>query len=135
MKAFMREFKEFITKGDVMSMAIGIIIGGAFTAIVNSLVGDVLSPIIGLIIGGLDFSGLSFGIDGAQIMYGNFIQAVITFLITAWVLFVIMKAFNRMMNLGKHEEEKAEEPAPAPEPEPSNEEKLLMEIRDLLKEK
>lgn len=132
MKSLIKEFKEFIAKGDVMSMAVGIIIGGAFTAIVNSLVGDIITPILGLIIGGLDFTGLSFGIEGAQIMYGNFIQAVIVFLLTAWVLFMVMKAFNKMMSLGKKKEEEApaeEEPAPVPE-----DIQLLTEIRDLLKE-
>ena len=133
MKSLLKEFKAFIAKGDVMSMAVGIIIGGAFTAIVNSLVGDIITPIIGLIVGGLDFTGLSFGLDGAQIMYGNFIQAVIVFLLTAWVLFMVMKAFNKMMDLGKKKEEEAEpapeEPAPVPE-----DIQLLTEIRDLLKE-
>jgi len=131
MKNFLKEFKEFIAKGDVLSMAVGIIIGGAFTAIVNSLVGDVITPILGLIIGGLDFTGLSFGIGGAQIMYGNFIQAIIVFLLTAWVLFLILKAINKMLTIGKKEEEApAEEPAPAPVPEDIQ---LLTEIRDLLK--
>lgn len=118
---FFKEFKEFITKGDMMSMAVGIIIGGAFTAIINSLVGDVLGPIIGLFLGGKDFSNMSVGIGDAQIMIGNFIQAIITFLITALVVFIMMKQFNRM----KKEE-------PAPDPEPSDEVKLLTEIRDAL---
>ena len=126
MKNFVKEFKEFIAKGNVMTMAVGIIIGGAFTAIINSLVADV----IGLIIGGKDFSAMSFGIGDAQIMYGNFINAIITFLLTAIVLFFIVKAFNKFDELKKKEE--AEEEAPA-EPEPSDEAKLLIEIRDLLK--
>ncbi|MCR5181645.1 MAG: large conductance mechanosensitive channel protein MscL [Clostridia bacterium] len=130
MKNFVKEFKEFITKGNVMTMAVGIIIGGAFTAIINSLVADVIGPIIGLILGGKDFSALSFGIGDAQIMYGNFINAIITFILTAIVLFFIVKAFNKFENLKKKEE--AEEEAPA-EPEPSDEAKLLTEIRDLLK--
>ena len=129
MKKFMTEFKEFISKGNVMTMAVGIIIGGAFTAIINSLVADVIGPIIGLILGGKDFSTMSFGIGDAQIMYGNFINAVISFLLTAVVLFFIIKAFNTFDNLKKKEEE---EEAPA-EPEPSDEAKLLVEIRDLLK--
>ena len=129
MKKFMTEFKEFIAKGNVMTMAVGIIIGGAFTAIINSLVADVIGPIIGLILGGKDFSTMSFGIGDAQIMYGNFINAVISFLLTAVVLFFIIKAFNTFDNLKKKEEE---EEAPA-EPEPSDEAKLLVEIRDLLK--
>ncbi|MBR5740282.1 MAG: large conductance mechanosensitive channel protein MscL [Firmicutes bacterium] len=130
MKKFAKEFKEFITKGNVMTMAVGIIIGGAFTAIINSLVADVIGPIIGLILGGKDFSTMSFGIGDAQIMYGNFINAIITFFLTAIVLFFIIKSFNNFDRLKKKEE--AEEEAPA-EPEPSDEAKLLTEIRDLLK--
>ncbi len=132
MKGFMKEFKEFITKGDVMSMAVGIIIGGAFTAIVSSLTDDVIGPLIGLIVGGIDFSTLSFGIADAQIMIGNFIQAVINFLITALVLFFIMKGFNTFKDKAEKlagkakEEEKAEEEPPA-------DIALLTEIRDLLK--
>lgn len=129
MKKFFAEFKEFISKGDVMSMAVGIIIGGAFTAIVSSLVDDVISPILGLILGGINFSSLSFGILDAQIMYGNFIQAIISFLLTALVLFSVIKAINKMMSLKKKEEEAAE---PAPEETPADI-ALLTEIRDLLK--
>ena len=116
---FFKEFKEFITKGDMMSMAVGIIIGGAFSAIIGSLVEDVLGPIIGLFLGGSDFSSLSFGIGDAQIMIGKFIQAIITFLITALVIFIMIRQFNKM----KKEE---------PDPEPSDEIKLLTEIRDSL---
>lgn len=130
MKAFFREFKEFIAKGDVMSMAVGIIIGGAFTAIVTSVVDDIIGPVIGLICGGLDFSSLSVGIGDAQLMFGNFIQAVINFLITAIVLFLIIKSFNKMKDkadaLRKKEEEEAKE-------EPAEEILLLREIRDSLK--
>ena len=129
MKKFMTEFKEFIAKGNVMTMAVGIIIGGAFTAIINSLVADVISPIIGLILGGTDFSEVSFGIGGAQIMLGNFINAIITFLITAVVLFFIIKAFNKFDELKKKEEE----PAPEEEPAVPEDIQLLSEIRDLLK--
>ena len=129
MKKFFTEFKEFISKGDVMSMAVGIIIGGAFTAIVSSLVDDVISPILGLILGGINFTSLSFGILDAQIMYGNFIQAIISFLLTAFVLFLVIKAINKMMNLKKKEEEVAEEA----EPEIPADIALLTEIRDLLK--
>ena len=78
MKKFMAEFKEFIAKGDAMSMAVGIIIGSAFTAIVNSLVNDVITPILGIILGGINFTGVAFTVGGAHIMIGNFIQAVIT---------------------------------------------------------
>lgn len=133
MKKFINEFKAFISKGDVMSMAVGIIIGGAFTAIVNSLVTDIITPLLGLILGGLNFSELSVGIGDAQVMYGNFIQAIITFLLTALVIFWIMKGFNKMASLSKkpvEEDETSED-----EPEPTKEELLLQEIRDILKEK
>lgn len=131
MKQFMTEFKEFIAKGDVMSMAVGIIIGGAFTAIVNSLVGDVITPFLGIITGGIDFTGISITVGDANIMIGNFIQAIITFLLTAFVIFSIMKAINSLARKQEPEEAPVEEPAPA---EPSEDIKLLMEIRDLLKE-
>ena len=130
MKKFMSEFKEFISKGDVMSMAVVIIIGGAFTAIVSSLVGDVITPLLGIIIGGIDFSGIIISVGSAQILIGNFIQAVITFLLTALVIFSIMKGFNSFLR----KKEKKPQPEPAP-PEPSEEVKLLSEIRDLLKDK
>ena len=129
MKKFMSEFKEFISKGDVMSMAVGIIRGGAFTAIVSSLVGDVITPLLGIIIGGIDFSGIVISVGSAQILIGNFIQAVITFLLTALVIFSIMKGFNSFLR--KKEKKPQAEPAP---PEPSEEVKLLSEIRDLLKD-
>ena len=129
MKKFMTEFKEFIAKGNVMTMAVGIIIGGAFTAIINSVVADVISPIIGLILGGTDFSALSFGVGDAQIMIGNLINAIITFLITAVVLFFIIKAFNKFDEMKKKEEE----PDPEEEPAVPEDIQLLTEIRDLLK--
>lgn len=127
MKNFISEFKQFISKGDVMSMAVGIIIGSAFTAIVTSLVGDVITPLLGIIIGGIDFSGIVINVGSAQLLVGNFIQAVITFLLTALVIFSIMKAVNSFLR------KKESEPAPEP-PAPSEEVKLLSEIRDLLKE-
>ena len=112
MSKFVSEFKEFIMKGNVLDMAVGVIVGGAFGSIVSSLVDDVLGPIIGLIVGGLDFSALSFGIGDAQIMIGNFIQAIINFLIVALVIFAIVKAVNKARSLAaKKEEEKPEEPA------------------------
>ena len=124
---FVKEFKEFISKGNVMTMAVGIIIGGAFTSIVNSLVDDVIGPVIGMITGGIDFSKLAITIGDANLMIGNFIQAVISFLITAFVLFLMMKGFNKFQK--KKEEE------PAPEPEIPADVALLTEIRDLLKKK
>ncbi len=127
MKKFLSEFKEFIARGDVMSMAIGIIIGGAFTAIVNSLVADIISPLLGMILGGLNFTGIAITVGSAKIMVGNFIQAIITFLLTALVIFSIMKVFNTFMK------KKEAEPAPEPEPEIPADIALLTEIRDLLK--
>ena len=129
MKKFISEFKEFISKGDVMSMAVGIIIGGAFTAIVNSLVGDVITPLLGIIIGGIDFTGIKVTVGGAELMVGNFIQAVIVFLLTALVIFWMMKAFNRVFAKKEAEAEAPAEPEPAPIPEDIQ---LLREIRDLL---
>ena len=131
MKGFMKEFKEFISKGDVMSMAVGIIIGGAFMAIVTSVVEDIIGPLIGLVIGGLDFSTLSLGVGDAQIMFGNFIQAVINFLITALVLFLIIKSFNKMKEEADKLKKKEEEEAAAEDP--AEEILLLREIRDSLK--
>ena len=112
MSKFVKEFKEFIAKGNVMDMAVGVIIGGAFGAIVSSLVDNILGPIIGMICGGVDFSGLSVKLGEAQIMYGAFIQAIIDFLIVALVIFCIVKAVNKVKDAAaKKEEEKPEEPA------------------------
>jgi len=93
----LNEFKAFIAKGNVLDLAVGIIIGAAFTAIVTSLVDDLIQPLIGLIVGGVDFSGLSFGLGDAQFMYGKFITAIIKFLIIAWVVFLLVKAVTRLM--------------------------------------
>lgn len=124
----MKEFKEFISRGNVMDMAVGIIIGGAFTAIVSSLVADIITPIIGMLMGGIDFSSLAVTVGSANLTYGNFIQAIINFLLVAWVLFMIVKAMNKMK---RQEEEKPAEPeAPA---EPPEDIVLLREIRDSLK--
>ena len=124
-----KEFRDFIAKGNVMDLAVGIIIGAAFTAIVTSLVDDLIQPLIGLIVGGLDFSGLSFGLGEAQFMYGNFITAVINFLIIAWVVFLLVKMVNRMKEaaVGKEEEAAEEDPGPS-------EKDILIEIRDALKQ-
>ena len=108
MKAFMREFKEFINRGNVMDMAVGIIIGGAFTAIVNSLVDDIINPLIGSIFK-MDFTSLVANINGAEVRYGAFIMAIINFLILAVVLFIIIKSINKMSKLGKKEEPEEEE--------------------------
>ena len=95
-KGFIKEFREFISRGNVVDMAVGVIIGGAFTAIVNSLVNDIFNPLLGLITGGADFSTLSFGFMDAQFMYGSFITAVINFLLVALVLFLVIKAMNKL---------------------------------------
>ncbi len=123
-----REFREFIARGNVIDLAVGIIIGAAFTAIVTSIVEDLVNPLIGLLVGGIDFSAVSFGMGDARFMVGNFINAVIKFLIIAWVVFLIVKAVNKMSSLAaKKEEAKPEEPKG-----PTTEE-LLMQIRDELR--
>ena len=126
-----KEFKEFISKGNVMDMAVGIIIGGAFTKIVTALVEAILMPFIGVICGGKSVADMSVTVGNAAIGYGAFIQAIIDFLLVALVLFMILKAFNKAKSVVVKEEEEA--PA-EPEPVPADVE-LLTEIRDLLKEK
>ena len=139
---FLKEFKTFALKGNVMDMAVGVIIGGAFGKIVTSLVNDIIMPPIGLLVGGMDFTNLNLTIKQAEIIdgvekaaavtlnYGAFIQQVVDFTILAFCIFVMVKVMNR---LTKKEEAKPA-PAPAP-PAPSKEEVLLTEIRDLLKER
>ena len=123
----LKEFKAFISKGSVIDLAVGIIIGVAFKTIVSSLVGDVIMPLVGMAFGGISFADLSFTIGSASVNYGLFIQAIVDFLIIAFVIFLIIKGINRLR--------KKKEEAPAPPPEPSKEEALLTEIRNLLKEK
>lgn len=122
-----KEFKDFITRGNVLDLAVAVIIGGAFIAIVNSLVNDIIMPIIGAILGGIDFSSLAVSVGEATITYGNFIQAVINFLLIALILFLLIRAVNNVS--------RKKEAAPAAPPEPTNEERLLAEIRDLLRER
>ena len=152
--SLLKEFKEFALKGNVMDMAIGVIIGGAFGKIVTSLVNDILMPPIGWLLGGTDFTKLSLtfpqrkvvetvvGEDGLpqtveKLMdpvtwnYGNFLQVTIDFLIVSICIFLVVKGINKLSALRKKEQEEA----PAPAPEPTKEEVLLTEIRDLLKEK
>ena len=124
-----KEFKEFISKGNVLDLAVGVIVGGAFGKIVTSLVDDIIMPIIGLIIGGIDFSGLSLKIGEATVKYGMFIQNIVNFLIIAFSIFLVVKAVNKMRRIKLEKEE------PPVEPKKSNEEILLTEIRDLLKNK
>ncbi|MCE2615364.1 large-conductance mechanosensitive channel protein MscL [Phocaeicola oris] len=127
MGKFLSEFKNFAMRGNVMDMAVGVIIGGAFGKIVSSLVGDIIMPIIGVITGGVDFSNLSAKISDATVNYGMFIQNIIDFLIIAWCIFIMVKAVNKLSKKKKEE--------PAAPPAPTKEEILLTEIRDLLKNK
>ena len=125
MKKFFKEFKEFAIKGNMLDLAVGVMIGTAFNAIIKSLIENIFMPIIGIIIGGKDFSALSLTVGSASIQYGLLIQNVINFAVTAFVLFILVKTINNL----KKKEEVVEEK----EPEPSDEVKLLTEIRDLLK--
>lgn len=127
MAKMMDEFKTFISRGNVMDMAVGVIVGGAFTGIVNSLVGDILMPLIGGITGGIDLSNHVIMIGDSAVCWGNFLQSIINFLIVAWVIFMVVKGINKMK---KKEEKPAEPPKPA---EPSEDILLLREIRDSLK--
>jgi len=125
----LKEFKEFISKGNVMDMAVGIIIGGAFTAIVTALVDNIITPLLGMITGGVSFAERAVTVGTASLQYGLFIDAIIKFLLVAWVLFLIIKAMNK----AKAAVIKEEEPEPeAPEEKPADI-ALLTEIRDLLK--
>jgi len=123
------EFKSFISRGNVVDMAVGVIIGGAFGKIVTSLVNDVLMPLIGVLLGGLDFSNLSIKFKDATIAYGLFIQTIIDFLIIAACIFVMVKFFEKLKKKEEIKEEKVEEVKTSEEVE------LLREIRDLLKKK
>ena len=138
----LQEFKTFALKGNVVDMAVGVIIGGAFGKIVTSLVNDVIMPPLGMLIGKVNFTdlALNLGTEAEPVMwkYGAFIQQVFDFLIVALCIFFLIKGINRLSDITKKKEEEqvaAAEPAPAPEPEPTKEELLLAEIRDLLKEK
>lgn len=140
MNQFLKEFKEFINRGNVLGLAVGVIIGGAFSTITTSLTNDIIMPIVSIFLGGVDFSSMSIALptfyevapDAVPntLNYGSFISAVINFLILALVVFLITRTVNKLMEKVKKEEAAA----PPPPPEPSNEEKLLTEIRDLLKE-
>ena len=130
--SMMSEFKEFAMKGNVVDLAVGVIIGGAFGKIVSSLVNDVLMPPIGMLMGGVDFSSKAIVLKAAEgdkaevlLKYGVFVNSVIDFVIVAFVIFMVIKQMNRL--------KKEAPPAPAAPPEPTAEEKLLTQIRDLLK--
>ena len=131
MGKFMEEFKAFALKGNVLDMAVGVIIGAAFKAIVDSLVADIISPILGCL-GGVNFTDMALVLfDGkVSIGWGNFVMAIINFIIMAFVLFNIVRTANKVSEMSK----KKEEPEPEAEPEPTKEEVLLTEIRDALKE-
>ncbi len=149
MKKFWNEFKEFAIKGNAMALAVGTIIGAAFSTITKSLTDDIIMPVVSIFLGGIDFSELKLVLPrlwgeakldeaGNEILntlnWGNFISAVINFFILAFVVFMLVKGLNKLSEVGKKKEEEAPAEEPAP-PEPSAEEKLLTEIRDLLKEK
>lgn len=141
--SFVKEFKEFVMRGNLIDMAVGVIIGGAFGKITASLVSDVFMPVLGIFTQGISFNQLYISLDGkkyetlaaaqeagaAVVKYGAFIQAIVDFVIIAFVIFLFIKAINKMKK--KEEEQVASTPPPAPEP--SKEELLLAEIRDLLK--
>lgn len=119
----LREFRQFLLRGNVIDLAVAVVIGVAFNAIINSLINDVIMPIIGLLIGGINFASLSLTAGSAVIAYGNFVQAIVNFVVIGAVLFLVVRAVNRL--------HKKQEAAP---PEPPAQEKLLTEIRDLLRE-
>lgn len=134
MRKFVKEFREFISKGNVMDLAVGVIIGTAFGKIVSSLVDNILMPIVGVIIGGKNFAGLNIKFHGAHIWYGAFLQDVVDFIIIAFCVFIIVKtinSINRKVNAKKIAEEEAKKKEEAEKP--TKDQELLMEIRDLLK--
>ncbi len=149
--SFLKDFKNFAMKGNVIDMAVGVIIGGAFGKIVTSIVNDIIMPPIGLLVGGMNFKDLKWVMQAAEpevlneagevvkpavaavtLNYGNFVQQTIDFLIIAFSIFMVIRVITKLTTR-KKQEEAAPAPAPAPAPEPSAEEKLLTEIRDLLK--
>ena len=151
---FLQDFKAFAMKGNVIDMAVGVIIGGAFGKIVTSVVNDLIMPTVGMLVGGGNFTDLKLtmkeavpeklneagevieaAVPAVTLNYGNFLQQTFDFLIIAFCIFLMVKGIAKLNNMKKKEEEAPAEPTPAPAPEPSAEEKLLTEIRDLLKNK
>lgn len=137
---FATEFKQFIARGNVIDLAVGVVVGTAFTAIVNSLVKDIIMPFVGWIIGGMDFSSFVLtlptkgeGVEPTQIMYGNFVNQIINFLILSFVVFLFIKLLGAMKRKQAEEIEEAVEEKAEEEPTPSEEVLLLTEIRDLLR--
>lgn len=147
MSKFLKEFRDFAVKGNMIDMAVGIIIGGAFGKIVTSLVSDIIMPPIGLLVGGVNFTDWNVVLKEAvmengevitpalTLNYGNFIQVLFDFLIIALSIFFVIRGINKMKDLTSKKKAEEEAAAPAPEPEPTKEEILLTEIRDLLKNK
>lgn len=127
MKKFFSEFRDFAMRGNVIDLAVGVIIGGAFSNITTSLIDDIIMPLLGILTNSISFAELSVTIGGAVVTYGSFIQAVLNFIVMAFAVFLLVKGINRLHR-------KKDEAPPAP-PAPSAEEKLLTEIRDLLKER
>lgn len=151
---FLQDFKAFAMKGNVIDMAVGVIIGGAFGKIVTSVVNDLIMPTVGMLVGGVNFTDLKLtmkeavpeqlneageviqaAVPAVTLNYGNFLQQTFDFLIIAFCIFLMVRGIAKLNNMKKKEEEAPAEPTPAPAPEPSAEEKLLTEIRDLLKNK
>ena len=124
--SWLKEFREFAIKGNVVDLAVGVIIGAAFGKIVSSLVGDIIMPLVGILIGGIEFEALVFEVGDAKVAYGKFIQNVVDFVLVAIVIFLLVKAINHFRRKGE------EEPKAAP---PPRDVQLLEEIRDLLKRK
>jgi|SRR3990172_7657093 len=122
----LKEFRDFILRGNVIDLAVAVVMAGAFGAIIASLVNDIIMPLIGALMGGVDLTSLVVQVGSATIAYGKFIQAVVVFLIIAFVLFLVVRGYNKV---------KKQETAPPPPPGPSAEEVLLAEIRDLLQER
>jgi len=122
--SMMKEFREFAVKGNVVDLAVAVIIGGAFGKIVSSLVSDVVMPVVGVLLGGVNFTGLAVKVGSATVQYGKFLQSCVDFLIIAWVIFLAVKLINRL---------KREQPTAAAPAAPPRQEVLLEEIRDLLK--
>ena len=121
----LKEFRDFISKGNVLDLAVAVIIGGAFGAIVNSVVDDILMPLVGVLIGGIDFTGLTIDVGDAHVLYGNFIQAIINFLVIGSAMFIVVRSYNQLQKQDAAKDALAE---------PGEEVKLLTEIRDLLKQ-
>ncbi len=124
-----KEFKEFLSRGNVIDLAVAVIIGAAFGAIVTSLVNDIIMPLVGIVLGGISFTGLVLQVGSAQVKYGNFIQTIVNFLIIAFVIFLVVRAYNRLR------ERTQKPPAPAAPPPTPADLVVLMEIRDLLRDR